>query len=63
MNKPELIRTFEKDFAHPVQLLSEAEKRRAELNADINNFLLGGGKITHCKPCTMAQSNYIPNEF
>lgn len=40
MNKPELIRTFEKDFAHPVQLLSEAEKRRAELNADINNFLL-----------------------
>ena len=63
MNRPELILTFEKDFARPVQLISEAEKRRTEIEEQVNKFLIGGGAITNCKPCTMAQSNYIPNEF
>lgn len=55
MNRPEIIRTFEDDFARPVQLISEVEKRRAELEADINNFILGGGKMTYCEPAKYCQ--------
>ena len=63
MNRPELIKTHEKDFAKPVQLLSEAQKRQAEIDAEKELFFAQGGKVTECPSCVVAQPVYLRNEF
>lgn len=45
MNRPELIKTHEKDFARPVQLLSEAQRRQADIDAEKEAFFARGGKV------------------
>jgi len=63
MNKPELIKTYEKDFAKPVQILSEAQKRQAELDELKELYFAKGGKITDCPSGVMADPIYLRNEF
>ena len=63
MNKPELIKTFEPDFIHPVQLLSDAQRRRKEIDEEVAAYLAKGGKITECQSCVMAEAEYLRNEF
>ena len=63
MNEQKLIKTYEKDFAKPVQILSEAQKRQAEIDAEKEAFFAQGGKVTELQSCVVAQPVYLRNEF